>query len=105
MRSAAHERASFSVAEFCYRNDISRPTYQRLRTQGRGPAEMRLGLNTIRISADAERDWQHRMQQPRADLEQQALARAVKAGEAAGRSNKHISKRGVRTQRRAEAPV
>ena len=43
---------------------------------GRGPVEMRIGLNLIRVTAEAERDWQHRMQEPNADFErglQQAL--------------------------------
>jgi hypothetical protein len=92
------ERAAFTVPEFCYRNNISRPTYQRLRAQGRGPAEMRLGLNTIRITAKAERDWQEMMQKPRADLEERAADRAVKAGEAAIKSDAHVSNR-TRKQR------
>ena len=32
--------------------------------EGRGPEEMRVGLNMIRITAEAERDWQRRMQEP-----------------------------------------
>ena len=81
--SSALERAAYTLAEFCFRNHISRPAYHRLRAEGRGPAEMRIGLNMIRITAEAERDWQRRMQEPNAELEQQAVARAVKAGEAA----------------------
>ena len=46
--------------------------YHRLRAAGRGPKEMRLGLNLIRITAEAERDWQLRMQEPNADFERQA---------------------------------
>ena len=46
------ERVAFTVPEFCFRNGISRPTYHRLRAQGRGPVEMRLGLNAIRTSGD-----------------------------------------------------
>jgi hypothetical protein len=87
------ERAAFSVAEFCARNNISRPMYHRLRRQGRGPAEMRIGLNLIRITAAAEHDWQLKMQEPDADLEQRAQERAVKAGNAGARSTKHISKK------------
>ena len=63
------ERIAYTVPEFCFRNSISRPTYHRLRAQGLGPKEMRLGLNAIRITAEAERDWQRRMQEPRTDLE------------------------------------
>ena len=72
---------------------ISRPTYHRLRSQGRGPVEMRIGLNMIRITAEAERDWQRRMQEPNADFERQGYERAVKAGDAAVKSDKHISKK------------
>ena len=93
--SSALERAAYTIAEFCFRNHISRPAYHRLRAEGRGPVEMRIGLNMIRITAEAEREWQRRMQEPNAELEQQAVARAVKAGEASAK-NKHISKRTVR---------
>jgi len=87
------ERLAFSIPEFCLRNGISRPTYRRLRMAGRGPAEMRLGLNNIRITADAERAWRRRMEEPRDDLALQATERAVKAGNASLKSPKHISKR------------
>jgi hypothetical protein len=33
-------------------------------------------LNAIRITAEAERNWQHRMQEPRANFETRAVARA-----------------------------
>jgi hypothetical protein len=90
--SSALERAAYTLAEFCYRNQISRPAYHRLRAEGRGPAEMRIGLNMIRITAEAEREWQLAMQEPNQALEQQAIARASKAGEAAVKSSNHISK-------------
>ena len=90
--SSSPERAAYTIPEFCFRNSISRPTYHRLRSEGRGPAEMRIGLNLIRVTAAAERDWQRLMQEPREDLETRAVERAVKAGEAAVRSEKHISK-------------
>jgi hypothetical protein len=89
--SSALERAAYTVLEFCARNCISRPTYHRLRAKGRGPVEMRISLNKVLITADAEREWQHRLQQPSADLERRATARAVKAGGAAVKSDKHIS--------------
>jgi hypothetical protein len=88
---SALERAAYTIPEFCFRNNISRPTYHRLRAEGRGPVEMRVGLNLIRITAQAERDWQHRLQRPSADLEQRARTRAVKAGGAAVKSDRHIS--------------
>jgi hypothetical protein len=91
--SSSLERAAYTVPEFCFRNNISRPTYHRLRAEGRGPVEMRLGLNTIRITAEAEHAWQQRMQEPREDLEALNTERAVKAGAAAVKSKNHISKR------------
>ena len=87
------QRAAYSIPEFCFRNNISRVTYHRLRAEGRGPVEMRIGINTIRITADAERAWQQRMQEPRPDLETRTAERAVKAGDAAVKSDRHVSKR------------
>jgi len=60
---------------------------------------MRLGLNAIRISAEAEREWQQEMQKPRPDLETRTAERAVKAGNAGVKSDLHISKK-----RRARNP-
>jgi hypothetical protein len=57
---------------------------------------MRLGLNAIRISAEAERDWQQEMQKPRPDLEVRNAERAVKAGAAAVKSSRHVSNRSRR---------
>jgi hypothetical protein len=54
---------------------------------------MRLGLNKILITAEAERDWHRCMQKPRPDLEIRTAERAVKAGDAAVKSDLHISKR------------
>jgi hypothetical protein len=93
------ERVAFTIPEFCFRNNISRPTYHRLRSQGRGPAEMRLGLNGIRITVEAERAWQQRMQEPQRDFEIRAVERAVKAGDAAAKSSAHVSKRAARRER------
>jgi len=95
------ERVAYTVPEFCFRNNISRPTYHRLRAEGRGPVEMRLGLNAIRISADAERDWQQEMQKPRPDLKIRNAERAVMAGAAAVKSARHVSKRHKRERARA----
>ena len=80
------QRVVLSPQEFCVRNGISRQTYQRLRAQGRGPVEMRLGIGTIRITLTAELEWQRRMQEEGAKLEAQAVERAVKAGTAAAQS-------------------
>jgi hypothetical protein len=62
---------------------------------------MRLGLNLIRISAQAEADWQRQMQKPQPDLEVRAMERAAKAGEAAVKSDRHVSKQSQkRTQKK-----
>src|SRR5262249_10954827 len=93
--SSALERASYTIPEICFRNHISRPKYHRLRAEGRGPAETRFGLNTIRVTAEAEREWLRRLQEePSQDFETKAIERAVKAGDAAIKSDRHISKRG-----------
>jgi hypothetical protein len=97
--SSPLQKVAFSVPVFCFRNDISRPKYNRLRAEGRGPVEMRLGLNTIRITADAEREWQRQMQEPAPEIEARATERAVKAGDAAVKSENHVS-----NQRRKRAP-
>jgi hypothetical protein len=55
-------------------------------------------LNCIRISAEAEREWQLKMQQPNQDLETKAMERAVKAGDASVKSDRHVSKRSRRIQ-------
>jgi hypothetical protein len=87
------QRVVYTVPEFCYRNQISRPTYRDLRAEGRGPREMRLGLNKILISAKAEEDWQRMMEEPQPDVELKAVERAVKAGKAAVESERHVSRR------------
>jgi len=99
---AVLERAAYTVAEFCFRNNIGRLTYHRLRAEGRGPKEMRLGLNAIRITADAEKEWQRLMQEPRPDLETRTVERAARAGAAAVKSDKHVSKRGKFSQRKSK---
>lgn len=93
------ERCAFSVAEFCHRNSISLPTYRRLRSQGRAPVEMRLGLNCVRITGEAERDWQRQMQEPQPELEARAMERAVRAGDAAVKSSRHVSKQSKKAQK------
>jgi len=64
---------------------------------------MRVGINLIRITADAERDWQLQMQEPQPDIETRATARAVKAGDAAVKSDRHISKKWRRARRTGRA--
>jgi hypothetical protein len=94
---SALERASYTIPEICFRNNFSRSKYNKLRAEGRGPVETRFGLNTIRVTAEAERDWLRRLQEESdQDFEAKAIERAVKAGAAAARSPRHVSKRGRR---------
>ena len=95
--ASALERVAYTIPEFCFRNSISRPTYHRLRSQGRGPVEMRIGLNMIRITAEAEREWQRRMQEPQRGLRDQGR-RACCEGRRAPRSKAPST-----SARRAEA--
>jgi hypothetical protein len=100
--------ASLSIAQFCRRHGISRGQYFVMRRRGIGPAEMRLGPRLVRISAEADRAWQHARQNPtgselveiehaRADL----AARGSRAGVAAAQSPRHVSKTGQRVRREA----
>lgn len=98
--SSTLERAAYTIPEICFRNDISRTAYHRLRAEGRGPRETRFGLNMIRITAEVEREWLHRLQENGADFEIQAVERASKAGTAAAQSDNHVSKR----RRRSRSP-
>ena len=100
------ERSSFTINEICKRNHVSRGKYFSLRRAGLGPVEMRLGPGTVRITREAELDWQHARQNPaRAELTQIERGKAVlaargsTAGTAAAASPRHISnKRRRRSQ-------
>jgi hypothetical protein len=87
------QRAAYSIPEFCFHNNISRVTYHRLRAEGRGPREMRLGLNKVLVSAKADQDWQERMEEAAPEVETRAVERAVKAGTTAVKSARHVSNR------------
>jgi hypothetical protein len=69
-----------------------------MRRLGLGPVEMRLGPNTVRITSEAELDWQRArtnptgselaaVEQGKADL----VARGSRAGSIAVKSPRHIS--------------
>lgn len=50
-------RDAFTIAEFCARNGkISRAFYFKLRSEGLGPRELRLGTRVL-ITAEAAADW------------------------------------------------
>jgi len=50
------QKQAFTVTSFCKAHEISTPTYYRLRREGKGPREMRVGSD-IRISVEAAADW------------------------------------------------
>jgi hypothetical protein len=91
---------SLTIKEFCARHHISRGKYFDMRKAGIGPAEMRLGPNMVRISAECDLAWQHARQNPTgselAEIERgraALAARGSKAGSVAAASPKHISNR------------
>lgn len=49
-------RAAYSIAGFCKAHDLSNGMYFKLRTQGRGPVEMKVGRRVM-ISMEAAQRW------------------------------------------------
>jgi hypothetical protein len=49
-------RATYSIAEFCAAHGISEPFYFKLRAQGAGPREVRVGKRVL-ISLESAADW------------------------------------------------
>ena len=62
----------------------AKPDYHKLKRTGRGPVEMRDG-ETVRISAEAELEWQRALAQPTAEHKAQPEGGAAKG--ALGRSD------------------
>jgi hypothetical protein len=92
------EATSRTINQFCAHHHISRGKYFGMRKAGIGPAEMRLGPGTVRITREAELDWQRARSNPigaeLAEIEQGKAvlaARGSTAGTAAAASPKHIS--------------
>jgi hypothetical protein len=90
--------SSFSIDQFCQRHGFSRGKYFAMRKAGIGPAEMRLGPNMVRISAEADRAWQRARENPTGgelvEIERgkaALAARGSKAGSLAAKSPLHIS--------------
>jgi len=54
-------RALFTVEQFCDDHQISPAFYYKLRKQGRGPAEIKLGSLT-RISPESAAAWRRRVE-------------------------------------------
>ena len=94
------DQQAFLIPVFCERNGISLAVYYRLQREGRGPRTMRLGNSTIRITRQAELDWQRDREMPEdaearlIKREQEAKRRrTIAAGKRSAASPKHISKR------------
>jgi excisionase family DNA binding protein len=49
-------RKSFSIKEICERNHIGRSTYYKLKEDGLGPKEVRIG-RSVRVTREAEDEW------------------------------------------------
>ncbi len=47
---------AYTIGEFCRRHMLSRPTYNRLRSQGLGPREIKLAQKVL-ITKEAAADW------------------------------------------------
>jgi predicted DNA-binding transcriptional regulator AlpA len=57
------ERLAYSVDEFCLAVGISRWTYYKMKKEGTGPREMRIGDRSF-ISIEAAREWCERRTEP-----------------------------------------
>ena len=92
-----HEARSWTIPEFCFAENISEPTYYKMRDRGLGPKESRY-LGTIRISPEARLEWHRRMQSAKhqrankiEDQRRRALSR--RAGKASGIAMRQKRKR------------
>jgi hypothetical protein len=91
---------AMSINEFCWHQGISAATYYKLRKLGRGPAEMRLAGNIVRITPEAEKAWREARANPSSDeaadvatCETATRARALHASKSAVASPRHIAAR------------
>ena len=56
-------KSAYSISEFCLDHGISRGTYYNLKRRGRGPREMHLGGQTVRITEEAAAEWRRQMEE------------------------------------------
>jgi hypothetical protein len=61
------QQVSFTISEFCARNRISVATFYKPKKVNAAPRTMTV-LNAIRITADAEREWQRAREAEAAEL-------------------------------------
>jgi predicted DNA-binding transcriptional regulator AlpA len=74
-QQARDPNASLTIEGFCEAEGIARPTYYELRKDGRGPEEMRLGPQIIRITAQAHARWRARREEETAAAKEAARAK------------------------------
>jgi predicted DNA-binding transcriptional regulator AlpA len=55
-RSTPVPSAVYTIREFCDAHQISRPMYYKLRKQGKGPREMRIGTKVL-IAHESAQAW------------------------------------------------
>ena len=103
--SAPAPRVALTIADFCYRNQMSLGTFHKLQRAGVGPAVMRVD-NWCRITLEAEMEWQRMLSNPQgaeAKVKAAAVAKAKARGRYAGAlsaaSPLHVSKGGKRGKR------
>jgi predicted DNA-binding transcriptional regulator AlpA len=102
-------RTALTIPEFCAKKQFSEPFYYKLKAQGLGPREMRLGP-LVRISPEAEDEWDHARSNPVGE-EAEEIARTAKAMQERGRSAakkaiaspRHVSRNPTRRGCRAGA--
>jgi hypothetical protein len=92
------DEPSMTIDEFCFSERWSRATFFKMQRLGVAPPTYRLpGTNIVRISARARREWREHMekfaQEEAAQQERERRAdHARRAGQAAARSEHHVSK-------------
>src|SRR6478672_6612843 len=68
------DQSSYTSLGFCKNNAISKSKYHALKRDGLGPREMLVG-GSIRISAEAQREWIQQMEKRAASPEAERLSR------------------------------
>jgi hypothetical protein len=102
------DQRSLTVKEFLFYEKMSQSTYYKLKRHGLGPEETTIpipGMNFVRITAQARRDWHAKLAELRSseagELERARRAdHATQAGKLAAASPLHVSRRGSRKARR-----
>jgi hypothetical protein len=91
------------IIDFCVRHDMSKSGYYRLPKKVRAALETVYGPRTIRILPKAEAEFDRRYAKPTTaaarllqKMERKRVAQAKKAGAAAIRSPRHVTKRAKR---------